>query len=1376
MKEFRKRYWYEVALCASFIPLIYSPIAYTASIEDKLAAAGFQSNVDVDKDTYTVNFNNISIIELIRFASKITNLNFVFEEGDLQFSVTVVSEEAVTAKSMMTALSQVLRMHDLVLLEQDGNVLITKSTKVNQIPTIVSSDLPDSQAANAALVTRVFRIKNANVNTIAGIIRPMSSEGALIEVSIETRQLIVTDITTNVEQIAALLTSLDAPHTPLDVETYVVKNISTHDLIALSQQILSPFTEGNPLIFVPQPETNSIFIVSTPYLIERAVTIMEDLDVPAKHVVVGKAELASKNVFIYKTLNRSPSELISELTRIREQMKSTSGTPSSLEVAINGVQEVKDTSSLMFIADAETMTKLKDILSSLDTPSSGKTSFYIYKIQRAQEQQIAESLKQMEERLQSSARPDQDLIDAIDSMKWIKETNSLVFTGAQPALNKLAQIVPTFDVSPHNARTGAQAETKSTFSVYNPQYRPGEQLASELNDLAKNLRASGLADPSFLETLDSMKWVAATNSLIFTGNPKSVERIEGILKSMDTPTAYTSKSSQVFIYKPQHASPDQIQNALNSLIPALQNTKTLSDGNLVNAIRAMQWNAETQSFMVTSDSATIERLKGLLTSMDSPQQTTGTLSKGFFLYKLQNAKCDVVLAELKNIASKMPSSTLQNQNLVKTISKIECIKSNNSLLITGTNDAIEQVKTLVAEFDLSTGPGAGLSAVEKGAQSFLIYKPKYLPAPEIQAALNDLANDLQASGLHDPQLFQVLGTMRYVSQTQSLLFTGSQEGLDKVQGLINGIDTSAALGAIQSIGNLTFLLYKIQSASPDKLISSLKSFTQDLKKSNVEDKQLADTINDVKWIKETNSLLFTGPTQTLEKVEPLVKKFDLPSLGSSAPIAGVGSTERAASTFVIYNPKYLSGDELISILCDFMQNLMSSGVSDPGLFDTINNLKWIEKTSSLLISGDQQSVAKVDQLLIKFDIPGKENAAPSIESIDNTSFLVYKLQYHPGNDIQTALKQVALSLSKGSNSPTALVDAINSLQWIEITNSLLCTGQQDVLVKLKELIQNLDIPLRQVFIEVLVIETSLNNQQNFGLMWGGQLQYFNKTILQTGNFPLPASLGSSTPSTTFPANLQSINATKTPNNTLIPFSSGFDLGVIGDIIMHKGKSFISLGSLMNALQLDTDSTIILNPKLITQDNRQSTVFVGQNIPYTGALVTNSSSNTTSTANIEYRDVGVSLTITPILGDGDVITMDIVQDISEVVNGTNVTTSNQQLTGIQTNHTHMETRVHVPNNHFVALSGMINDSKTHYRTAIPCLGGLPVVGFLFSENDRTAVKQNIIIFVRPQIITSYQEYKAITEHQEWLYKDNARLPVLKEEFDEGIDMVKLPENE
>lgn len=1379
MKEFRKRVLFDVALCASFVSLIHSPVAYSVNFNEVLIAdASPSSQEDLEVNGHQINFNEISIVEFIRFVSKITNLNFVFEEADLQFTVTVVSEEPVSTQNVMSALAQILRVHQMSLLEQDNNVLIVKGTDVNQIPTIISSDLPESAPGNAALVTRVFRIKNANINSVANVIRPMCSKGALIEISNETRQLIVTDITTNVQKISELLMSLDAPHTPLDMDMYECKNMPPPELIQLTQQIIAPFAEGNPVIFVPQLDTNTIFLVSTPYLIERAVTIMEDLDIPPKGNQIAQRAQLEKSVYIYKAIYRTPDELVNGLNQINDQLKSSGGPTTALEEAIDNLQEVNNTNSLMFLADADTVAKLKDLLASLDTtvaPSSAKTSLYIYKIQIANEEQIEQSLNQTAKQLESAPVPDQDLIDAINSMRWIRETNSLVFTGTEASLNYLKTILPTFDVSPVHSKTGlSQAGAKSHFLIYIPKHQSGTDLQTQMEGITENLRNSGLADPSMLQALDSMKWESGSNSLIFTGDPQSLDKIRVMLENIDVAGTY-AKGTQVFIYKPQYASSSQIQSALQKLVPTLD-PNSPSDQALANAITSMEWNNDTQSFIVTSDPATIARLKDLLLSLDNAQELTGKSVKGFFLYKLGTAQGDNVIDELKALANKIPTDTVQNQNVIDSIKKLEWVKSTNSILITGQADAIEQIKTLIAEFDVP----AGASAMSLKS-NFMIYKPTYLTSQQLEGALQDTSQDLQEAGLTDPDLMQSLASMRYVAATDSLIFTGSPPSLEKVKGLISHIDSAEGAAGIQHIGKTTFLIYKLKYVTADQLIAALKNFSAQLPTSTEADRALVQCLNTMRYIKETNSVLFTGSDETLERVNTLLEKFDNASLAPPEVTAARGEL-----TYVIYEPKYLAGQDIITVLEDFEVNLKGTGICDAGLFDAINNLKWIEQTSTLLISGDEASIAKVQDLLKRFDVPSKDSAA-SIESIDNVSFLVYKLQYHPGSDIQTALKQIALDLKKSSGAAKegapsdALTAAVESVQWIEVTNSLLASGQPDVLVKLKDLIQNLDTPLRQVFIEVLVITTTLANNQNFGLQWGGQMQYLNKAALGTGNFPLSAANGSAFPANAFGNNLAGINATTTPTagggNPAVPFSTGFDLGVIGDIIMHKGKSFISLGSLVNALQIDNQSTVVMNPKIIAQDNKQSNLFVGSNVPFTGATVQNVGSNTTvTTANIEYRDVGVSLTITPILGDNNIVTLDITHDITEEIAGQNTNTTGIQLTGITTSHTHMETRVHVPDQHFVCLSGMVMDTKNVFRTGIPCLGGLPVIGLLFSENDRLDSKSNVIIFMRPHIIRNYDEYKKLTEHQEWLFKDQARVRGLKEQFDEGIDLVKTPENE
>ncbi len=1263
--------------------LLVSALSFAKDSDGNYSPMDQNLEKDTSQNTFTINFNNVSIIEYIRFVSKIANVNFVFEDADLPFTVTILSEEPTSAKNIMSILVQILRIHDLSLLEQENNLLITKSKEVTQIPTVVSNDLPESPPHRAPLITRVFRIKNANLNTVAGIIRPMMSVSAQIEVSNETRQLIVTDITTNVEKIGALLASIDSPHSPLDVESFVAKHVLLSELIELATEIIKPFAESNPLIFVPQLESNTIFIISTPYLIERTMTILSDLDTPSKG---GIQAVSNQNVLLYRPMNRPRESVQQALKQIGDDLQTPGAPPSKLYNTLIHLKSIRDTNTLLFFGDSETLGKVKDILASLDVPMGPgeKTSFYIYKIQRAHEEQIEQSLKQMAKNLEQAEFPDQGLIDAIDSLRWIKESDSLVFTGTETALQHLAQLIPTFDVPPaHSKTTLSQIPATSRFLIYHPLYRNGAEIRDSIEEVRKNLQESGLADPAFLHALETVKWVPSTNSLIFTGDPTSIDQIQTMVKSMDSLTAGENKGKYTF-----------------------------------------------------------------------------------FLYKLQHVQGDVIQSNLKKVSDNLSQTSLPNAALIQTVKDISWIKESNSLMITGPAEIVQEVKNLIAHFDVGGGAPTAKS-------SFYIYKPVNRKAAEIQASLNDIAEDLQVSGLIDPDLLMTIGSMRYVESTNSLLFTGSPDSLNKVKELIQRLDVTSEGNAIQQIGSLTFFIYKLQYVSATQLMSSLRNFGDELKKANTVDKDLVNVIDSMKWIKENNSILFTGPSTTLQKIEALVQKFDIASLAAQGP------TTRGASSFVLYKPKYQTGDELISVLCDFEQNLINSGVTDQGLFDCINNLKWIDKTSSLLISGDPPSIKKVEELLVKFDIPSKEGAVPSIESIDNTNFLVYKLQYHQGTAIQTALKQIAGDLAKTSTGTSqALLQAINSLQWIEVTNSLLGTGEQETLTKLKELIQNLDVPLRQVFIEVLVIQTTLGNSQNFGLQWGGRLQYFNKVTSTMGNFPGSNPATGTTPPVPLLAPLSAINATTTPGSssaTQVPFINAFDFGVIGDLIMHKGKSFLSLGSLVNALQLDTDSTILLNPKIIAQDNNNSTIFFGQNVPYTASIVTNTSNNTLQSNSIEYINVGNSLSITPLIGNSDVVTLDISNNISSIA--ANITgMGNGGNNGIQTNQTTLSTRVHVPDKHFVVLTGQINETQTHFKSSIPCLGGLPVIGLAFSENDRNEGKNNIIIFLRPHIIHSFDEYKEETDHQECLFRGRTVLPLLKEEFDDGLDIVKTPEND
>lgn len=359
-------------------------------------------------------------------------------------------------------------------------------------------------------------------------------------------------------------------------------------------------------------------------------------------------------------------------------------------------------------------------------------------------------------------------------------------------------------------------------------------------------------------------------------------------------------------------------------------------------------------------------------------------------------------------------------------------------------------------------------------------------------------------------------------------------------------------------------------------------------------------------------------------------------------------------------------------------------------------------------------------------------------SKDALEFATYKLRYHQGSEIEGALKKIASDMSARANKPVELIEAIQTIQWVQATNSFFFSGSRETVDSLDRLIKTLDVPRKQVFIEVLVVETDAKNTTEFGLQWLGGGKFKDKIAFGSG-------LSASKHSSFIQSVQQAGGQAPLAGLSQIPLGKGFDLGIIGDVILHKGKTFLTLGSLVSALETDGDSTIVLNQKIITQDNKNSKIFVGDNLPFTGSIVSTVGASQQTTANIEYRDIGVALSITPMLGEDDVITLDIDQQITEAID--DPMTSATEVEGIRTTKANMSTLAHVPDNHFLALSGMGRSAKSIQRMGIPCLGGLPVLGAAFSRNKRMREKRNVLIFVRPHIVNSFDDWEKLTKAQE-----------------------------
>ena len=241
------------------------------------------------------------------------------------------------------------------------------------------------------------------------------------------------------------------------MDAFKVKHAQAKDLAILAKQILAPIADATSLEIIPQLDTQTIYVVSTPFLIDKTLAILQDLDkqgsavVPTPHA----KSLTAENVLIYKLQYKSAEEVEADLKKMVVAATTQSFDSVGLNAILGNIKYIKSTNSLMFVGAPADLAIIGSFLKSLDTLASGPSSpssFFVYNIKNATEEQIRSSLQSMADYLKSGKTTNQNLLAAIDSMKWIKSTNSLIFTGDASALKELSEILPSFDVTPEKSR------------------------------------------------------------------------------------------------------------------------------------------------------------------------------------------------------------------------------------------------------------------------------------------------------------------------------------------------------------------------------------------------------------------------------------------------------------------------------------------------------------------------------------------------------------------------------------------------------------------------------------------------------------------------------------------------------------------------------------------------------------------------------------------------------------------------------------------------------------------------------------------------------------------------------------------------------------
>lgn len=422
------------------------------------------------------------------------------------------------------------------------------------------------------------------------------------------------------------------------------------------------------------------------------------------------------------------------------------------------------------------------------------------------------------------------------------------------------------------------------------------------------------------------------------------------------------------------------------------------------------------------------------------------------------------------------------------------------------------------------------------------------------------------------------------------------------------------------------------------------------------------------------------------------------------------------------------------------------------------------RTNSVLVSADELERARMTRLIRYLDTP--------LEQSGNVK-VVY-LEYAKAEDLADVLTRVMQNITRvdgdeggrqqRGNSNSATIEADKN------TNALIITAPTDEMASLEGVIARLDIRRAQVLVEAIIVELEVRDGQDLGLQWlfanddgfyGGNINPDDPRAGRIAAAILPEDDSSDGGTTTGDFNVGALAGA-------IAGSPGLSLGwgVVDDDL--------SMTVILNALNRQSNANILSTPSLLTLDNQEAYITVGQNVPFvTGSFTSTGTGDGAQNPfqTIERQNVGITLKVTPHINEGDSVVLDISQEVSSLSN----TSAVLQASDLITNERILQTKVLAANGRMVVLGGLIKDDVQDGSQKVPLLGDIPLLGRLFRSDAVSVVKTNLLIFIRPTIIrddrqlagATAEKYRYIRDQQllrrerGLMFLDDENVPVLPE---------------
>jgi general secretion pathway protein D len=360
------------------------------------------------------------------------------------------------------------------------------------------------------------------------------------------------------------------------------------------------------------------------------------------------------------------------------------------------------------------------------------------------------------------------------------------------------------------------------------------------------------------------------------------------------------------------------------------------------------------------------------------------------------------------------------------------------------------------------------------------------------------------------------------------------------------------------------------------------------------------------------------------------------------------------------------------------------------------------RTNRLILLGPPAARQRLANLARSLDIPSTRSANARVIRLRHSDA---KSLAETLGDISEGLKTAEGGGEAASSKPqNILIRADESL------NALVLLADPDTVATLEEIVRNLDVPRAQVMVEAAIVEISGDISDALGVQWAVDARggtgglggvNFGNTGLSVGTV------------------LKAIQNEEIPDDLTLPDGAIIGIGT---------ENF---GALITALSANSKSNLLSTPSLLTLDNQEAEILVGQNVPFqTGSYTTDASGANNPFTTIEREDIGVTLKVTPHINDGATLRLEVEQEISSIAPSAGV---NAQAVDLVTNKRSIKSVILADDGQVIVLGGLIQDDVTSTDSKVPLLGDIPLIGRLFRSTKDTHVKRNLMVFLRPTIV-------------------------------------------